>query len=157
MQTMQEHPAHAVIGKKNKSMTRQPKADYFLLTARMSCIVVFFYISADLSSWHVQRFYLSLLISVYPPFPLHSFCRCPSHPLLTRYLYPRQLLIRHFWTPQQLVEFQGLYHAQRAQHHQPLLGGLKTSGSRIAHEQLKSRLTELCSKVSLSTRRNTLD
>ncbi|KAF4077931.1 hypothetical protein AMELA_G00193760 [Ameiurus melas] len=63
------------------------------------------------------------------------------------YLYPRQLLIRHFWTPQQLVEFQGVYHAQRALHHRPLLGGLKTTASRITHEQVKSRLTELCSKI----------
>ncbi|KAF7695897.1 LETM1 domain-containing protein 1 [Silurus meridionalis] len=63
------------------------------------------------------------------------------------YLYPRQLLIRQFWTPQQLLEFQGVYHAQRAQHHLPLLSGLKTTASHITHEQLKSRLTELCRKV----------
>ncbi|XP_062871074.1 LETM1 domain-containing protein 1 [Trichomycterus rosablanca] len=63
------------------------------------------------------------------------------------YLYPRQLLIRHFWSPQQLVEFQGVYHAQRASHHQPLLTGLKTAASQLTDERLKSRLLELCTKV----------
>ncbi|XP_026881621.2 LETM1 domain-containing protein 1 isoform X2 [Electrophorus electricus] len=63
------------------------------------------------------------------------------------YLFPRQLLIRHFWTPQQLVEFQGVYHAQRAHHHPELLSGLEKAAAGIKDVRLKTRLLELCSKV----------
>uniref|UniRef100_A0A672N933 LETM1 domain-containing protein 1-like n=1 Tax=Sinocyclocheilus grahami TaxID=75366 RepID=A0A672N933_SINGR len=63
------------------------------------------------------------------------------------YLYPRQLLIRHFWTPQQLVEFQGVYHAQRAKHHWAIVKGLESMSTSVQDSCLKSRLLELCSKV----------
>ncbi|TTO15640.1 LETM1 domain-containing protein 1 [Bagarius yarrelli] len=83
---------------------------------------------------------IPLLIISIPPFANYLV-------FVLMYLYPRQLLIRHFWTPQQSVDFQAAYHAQRARHHQPLLGGLKTTASLLTHQQLKSRLTELCCKV----------
>ncbi|KAM9445062.1 LETM1 domain-containing protein 1 [Clarias gariepinus] len=83
---------------------------------------------------------IPLVIISIPPFANYLV-------FLLMYLYPRQLLIRHFWTPQQLEEFQRVYHAQRTQHHQPLLDGLKTTASRVTHGQLKSGLTELCEKV----------
>ncbi|XP_060750677.1 LETM1 domain-containing protein 1 [Tachysurus vachellii] len=83
---------------------------------------------------------IPLVIISIPPFANYLV-------FLLMYLYPRQLLIRHFWTPRQLLEFQAVYHTQRAQHHEPLLGGLKTTASHLAHEQLKSRLLDLCSKV----------
>lgn len=66
----------------------------------------------------------------------------------SRYLYPCQLLIRHFWTPQQLVEFQGVYHTQRAQHHWAIVKGMESTSTSVQDSRLKSRLTELCSKVA---------
>ncbi|XP_065141503.1 LETM1 domain-containing protein 1 [Paramisgurnus dabryanus] len=63
------------------------------------------------------------------------------------YFYPRQLLIRHFWTPQQLVEFQGIYHTQRAHHHWAIVKGLERTAPSVQDGRLKSRLLELCSKV----------
>lgn len=63
------------------------------------------------------------------------------------YLYPRQLLIRHFWTPQQLVEFQKVYHTQRAQHHCAIIKGMESMSTSVQDSRLKSHLTELCSKV----------
>ncbi|XP_076874829.1 LETM1 domain-containing protein 1 [Brachyhypopomus gauderio] len=63
------------------------------------------------------------------------------------YLFPRQLLIRHFWTPQQLVDFRAVYHEQRARHHQELLSGLQRAAEDIKDGRMKSRLLELCSKV----------
>ncbi|XP_056588644.1 LETM1 domain-containing protein 1 [Triplophysa dalaica] len=63
------------------------------------------------------------------------------------YLYPRQLLIRHFWTPQKLVEFQGIYHGQRAQHHCAIVKGLERTAPSVQDSRMKSRLVELCSKV----------
>uniref|UniRef100_A0A8B9HKB2 LETM1 domain containing 1 n=1 Tax=Astyanax mexicanus TaxID=7994 RepID=A0A8B9HKB2_ASTMX len=63
------------------------------------------------------------------------------------YLFPRQLLIRHFWTPQQLLEFQAVYHKQRAQHHQAVLSGLERTAPSVQDNRLRSHLLNLCSKV----------
>ncbi|XP_066526595.1 LETM1 domain-containing protein 1 [Hoplias malabaricus] len=63
------------------------------------------------------------------------------------YLFPRQLLIRHFWTPQQLVEFQAVYHTRRAQHHQAVLCGLERAVPSVKDDRLKSQLINLCNKV----------
>ena len=80
---------------------------------------------------------------------------CPSslcyHPLLftARYFFPRQLLIPHFWTPQQKEEFQGLYHSLRAQHHWPVLKGLESTSQQVKDGQLQRRLKDLCATVSV--------
>ncbi|XP_072512477.1 LETM1 domain-containing protein 1 [Salminus brasiliensis] len=63
------------------------------------------------------------------------------------YLFPRQLLIRYFWTPQQMIEFQAVYHKQRAQHHQAILSGLERTASSVRDSRLKSQLLSLCSKT----------
>ncbi|XP_017562536.1 LETM1 domain-containing protein 1 [Pygocentrus nattereri] len=63
------------------------------------------------------------------------------------YLFPRQLLIRHFWTQQQLLEFQAVYHMQRAQHHQAILDGLERTVSSVQDHRLQSHLENLCRKV----------
>ncbi|XP_042348545.1 LETM1 domain-containing protein 1 [Plectropomus leopardus] len=61
------------------------------------------------------------------------------------YFFPRQVLIPHFWTPKQRVEFQALYHSLRVQHHQPVLKGLENAQVKDGH--LQSRLKDLCAKV----------
>ncbi|XP_016359344.1 LETM1 domain-containing protein 1-like [Sinocyclocheilus anshuiensis] len=83
---------------------------------------------------------IPLVILSVPPFANYVV-------FILMYLYPRQLLIRHFWTPQQLVEFQGVYHTQRAQHHWAIVKGLESTSTSVQDSRLKSRLLELCSKV----------
>ncbi|KAM6981775.1 LETM1 domain-containing protein 1 [Tautogolabrus adspersus] len=63
------------------------------------------------------------------------------------YFFPRQLLIPHFWTPSQQVEFQGVYHSLRAQHHWPVLKGLENTSHQVKDRQLQGRLKDLCAKV----------
>ncbi|XP_026055722.1 LETM1 domain-containing protein 1 isoform X1 [Carassius auratus] len=83
---------------------------------------------------------IPLVIISIPPFANYLV-------FILMYLYPRQLLIRHFWTPQQLVEFQGVYHAQRAQHHWAIIKGMESTSTSVQDSRLRSRLSELCSKV----------
>ncbi|XP_031146104.1 LETM1 domain-containing protein 1 isoform X2 [Sander lucioperca] len=63
------------------------------------------------------------------------------------YFFPRQLLIPHFWTPQQKEEFQGLYHSLRAQHHWSVLKGLESTSQQVKDGQLQRRLKDLCATV----------
>ncbi|XP_060913855.1 LETM1 domain-containing protein 1 [Labrus mixtus] len=63
------------------------------------------------------------------------------------YFFPRQLLIPHFWTPSQQVEFQGVYHSLRAQHLRPVLKGLENTSHQVKDRQLQGRLKDLCTKV----------
>ncbi|XP_046882108.1 LETM1 domain-containing protein 1-like isoform X1 [Hypomesus transpacificus] len=63
------------------------------------------------------------------------------------YLFPRQLLIRHLWTPQQQTDFQGLYHDQRCRHHGEILKALAWIIPQVKQWTLRSHLLNLCSKV----------
>ncbi|XP_028264866.1 LETM1 domain-containing protein 1 [Parambassis ranga] len=63
------------------------------------------------------------------------------------YFFPRQILIPHFWTPSQQVEFRGVYHSLRAQHHRPVLKGLEHASQKVSAGHLQSRLKDLCAKV----------
>ncbi|AWP10204.1 putative LETM1 domain-containing protein 1 [Scophthalmus maximus] len=63
------------------------------------------------------------------------------------YFFPRQLLIPHFWTPRQQVEFRALYNSQRARHHRPVLRGLEHTSHQVKDVQLQRRLNDLCAKV----------
>ncbi len=67
---------------------------------------------------------------------------------ITRYFFPRQLLIPHFWTPRQQIEFRGFYHSLRAEHHWPVLKGLENTNRQVKDNQLQNRLKDLCAKVS---------
>lgn len=74
----------------------------------------------------------------------------PSLLLTTRYYYPRQVLIPHFWTPSQQVAFRGVYHGLRAEHHTPVLQGMQKTSSPVQDGHLQNRLQHLCAKVSQS-------
>ncbi|XP_047451411.1 LETM1 domain-containing protein 1 [Mugil cephalus] len=63
------------------------------------------------------------------------------------YFFPRQILIPHFWTPRQHVEFRGVYHSLRAQHHWPVLKGLESTSHRVQNGSLQGRLKDLCAKM----------
>ncbi|XP_061759604.1 LETM1 domain-containing protein 1 isoform X2 [Nerophis ophidion] len=70
------------------------------------------------------------------------------------YLFPRQLLIPHFWTPKRQVEYRQVYHSFRARHHWPLLKGLQQVSSQVKDSQLRSHLNHLCSKVQTGANPN---
>ncbi|XP_061701945.1 LETM1 domain-containing protein 1 isoform X2 [Syngnathoides biaculeatus] len=63
------------------------------------------------------------------------------------YFFPRQLLIPHFWTPKQQVEFRQLYHSLRARRHWPVLRGVQRVSGQVKDSQLRSRLRGLCAQV----------
>ncbi|KAM9430349.1 LOW QUALITY PROTEIN: LETM1 domain-containing protein 1-like [Salvelinus alpinus] len=86
-----------------------------------------------------------LLISI-PPFANYLV-------FVLMYLSPRQLLIRHFWTPQQQTEFQGVNHSHRAQHHWAVLKGLESAGSHVKD----SHLQDLCHKMQSGVHPNISD
>lgn len=63
------------------------------------------------------------------------------------YFFPRQLLIPHFWTPGQQVEFRGIYHSLRTQHHRQLLQNLEESSRTLRDPRMEARLRDLSAKV----------
>ncbi|XP_068192793.1 LETM1 domain-containing protein 1 [Antennarius striatus] len=63
------------------------------------------------------------------------------------YFFPRQVLIPHFWTPKQKVEFWGQYHSRRVQHHLPLLKELEDMSRQIKQGHPQKQLQTLCAQV----------
>ncbi|XP_067832645.1 LETM1 domain-containing protein 1 isoform X2 [Heptranchias perlo] len=63
------------------------------------------------------------------------------------YFYPRQLLIRHFWTQEQQQEFTEIYHSMRAQVYPDAVSSLFKAASRVPDRQLKGQLLHLASKI----------
>lgn len=84
-----------------------------------------------------------VLISI-PPFANYLV-------FLLMYFFPRQLLIPHFWNLKRQLEFRGVYHSLRAQHHQPVLEGLERMSNQVKDRQLQVRLKHLCVKVQNGT------
>ncbi|XP_033292180.1 LETM1 domain-containing protein 1 isoform X3 [Orcinus orca] len=68
---------------------------------------------------------------------------------LLMYLFPRQLLIQHFWTPKQQIDFLDIYHALRKQSHPEILCYLEKVIPLISDSGLRWHMTELCTKVFL--------
>ncbi|XP_054465982.1 LETM1 domain-containing protein 1 [Anoplopoma fimbria] len=83
---------------------------------------------------------LPLVVISIPPFANYLV-------FVLMYFFPRQLLIPHFWTPKQQVEFRGLYHSLRVRQHWPVLKGLEETSQKVKDGQLQSRLKDLCAKV----------
>ncbi|XP_076132485.1 LETM1 domain-containing protein 1 isoform X2 [Alosa pseudoharengus] len=82
-----------------------------------------------------------LLISI-PPFANYVV-------FILMYLFPRHVLIPHFWTSQQLVEFQAVYHSHRVQSYRPVIDGLMRAVPSIKDVNLQMSLLELCGKKQL--------
>ncbi|XP_066121149.1 LETM1 domain-containing protein 1 isoform X1 [Saccopteryx bilineata] len=70
---------------------------------------------------------------------------------LLMYLFPRQLLIQHFWTPKQQIDFLNIYHAIRKQSHPEILCYLEKIIPLISDEGLQWHMTELCAKIQRGT------
>ncbi|KAL7989806.1 hypothetical protein Chor_012472 [Crotalus horridus] len=70
--------------------------------------------------------------------------------LLLMYLFPRQLLIRHFWTPKQQAEFLNTYHNMRREAYTEVIDGLTHLSHFLDDPQLRQRMLYLCEKKVLS-------
>ncbi|XP_045143261.1 LETM1 domain-containing protein 1 isoform X2 [Echinops telfairi] len=70
---------------------------------------------------------------------------------LLMYFFPRQLLVRHFWTPKQQADFLEMYHALQKRSHPEILTYLERSIPAVSDTTLRWHLTELCSKIELGT------
>ncbi|KAF6339668.1 LETM1 domain containing 1 [Rhinolophus ferrumequinum] len=70
---------------------------------------------------------------------------------LLMYLFPRQLLIKHFWTPKQQTDFLDIYHALRKQSHPEILCYLEKIIPLISDVGLQWHMTELCTKIQRGT------
>ncbi|XP_060161489.1 LETM1 domain-containing protein 1 isoform X1 [Globicephala melas] len=70
---------------------------------------------------------------------------------LLMYLFPRQLLIQHFWTPKQQIDFLDIYHALRKQSHPEILCYLEKVIPLISDSGLRWHMTELCTKMQRGT------
>uniref|UniRef100_A0A2K5F9G3 LETM1 domain containing 1 n=1 Tax=Aotus nancymaae TaxID=37293 RepID=A0A2K5F9G3_AOTNA len=70
---------------------------------------------------------------------------------LRQYLFPRQLLIRHFWTPKQQTDFLDIYHAFRKQSHPEIISYLEKVIPLISDAGLRWHLTDLCTKIQRGT------
>nr|XP_060618795.1 LETM1 domain-containing protein 1 [Anolis sagrei ordinatus] len=67
--------------------------------------------------------------------------------LLLMYLFPRQLLIRHFWTPEQQAEFLNTYHNIRKEAYPEVLDGLQHLSHTLDDAHLRKQMLDLCKKV----------
>ncbi|XP_061591297.1 LETM1 domain-containing protein 1 [Cololabis saira] len=83
---------------------------------------------------------LPLVVISIPPFANYLV-------FVLMYFFPRQLLIPHFWTPKQQVEFRRVYHSLRAQRHWLVLKSLENTSQQVKNGQLQGSLKDLCSKV----------
>lgn len=63
------------------------------------------------------------------------------------YLFPRQLLIRHFWTPKQQEEFLDIYHNKRIDVYEDVLDSLLKSVSSVTEQTLQDQIHLLVTQV----------
>ncbi|XP_074990124.1 LETM1 domain-containing protein 1 isoform X3 [Calonectris borealis] len=67
--------------------------------------------------------------------------------IVLMYFFPRQLLIRYFWTPNQQVEFLDAYDAIRRDSYPDVVESLALAARFLPEPQLRKRLRELCAEV----------
>ncbi|NXA29416.1 LTMD1 protein, partial [Ibidorhyncha struthersii] len=67
--------------------------------------------------------------------------------IVLMYFFPRQLLIRYFWTPSQQVEFLEAYDAIRRDSYPNVVKSLALAARSLPDPQLQKRLQELCAEV----------
>ncbi|XP_051865491.1 LETM1 domain-containing protein 1 isoform X2 [Pristis pectinata] len=66
---------------------------------------------------------------------------------LLMYFFPRQFLMRHFWTREQQQEYKETYHSFRAQAYPEAVSGLIKAASKVKDKRLKNQLLNLGNKV----------
>ncbi|XP_063035302.1 LETM1 domain-containing protein 1 [Melospiza melodia melodia] len=67
--------------------------------------------------------------------------------LLLMYFFPRQLLIRHFWTPRQRLEFLDAYDRRRRASHGAVLRALAQAARSLPEARPQQLLLQLCEQV----------
>ncbi|NP_001016022.1 LETM1 domain-containing protein 1 [Xenopus tropicalis] len=67
------------------------------------------------------------------------------------YFFPRQLLIRHFWTPKQREEFLDIYHRMRVEAYPEILDGLLNAVPKLSERNLRNQMFQLCTQVQHGT------
>nr|XP_020017551.1 LETM1 domain-containing protein 1 isoform X2 [Castor canadensis] len=87
----------------------------------------------------VTKFLFLGIISI-PPFANYLV-------FLLMYLFPRQLLIKHFWTPKQQIDFLDIYDAARKQSHPEIISYLERAIPLTSDTGLRWHLTDLCTKI----------
>ncbi|XP_008827124.1 LETM1 domain-containing protein 1 isoform X2 [Nannospalax galili] len=98
---------------------------------------------------HFPRFYalytvfMKGIVSI-PPFANYLV-------FLLMYLFPRQLLVKHFWTPKQQIDFLDIYHALRKQSHSEIMSYLERVIPFVSEEKFRGHLTNLCTKMQSGT------
>nr|DBA32817.1 TPA: hypothetical protein GDO54_000578 [Pyxicephalus adspersus] len=63
------------------------------------------------------------------------------------YFFPRQLLIRHFWTPKQQHKFLEINHSLREKVYEDVLESLQIAASKVAEEPLHNHMVRLFTEV----------
>ncbi|XP_040281862.1 LETM1 domain-containing protein 1 [Bufo bufo] len=63
------------------------------------------------------------------------------------YFFPRQLLIRYFWTPKQQEEFLEIYHSKRKDVYEDVLDGMLKSVSSVTEQTLQDQIHHLVTQV----------
>ncbi|XP_023801581.1 LETM1 domain-containing protein 1, partial [Cyanistes caeruleus] len=66
---------------------------------------------------------------------------------LPRYFFPRQLLIRYFWTPKQQLEFLDAYDCIRRDSYRDVLRSLALAARSLPEPQPRQLLQQLCAQV----------
>ncbi|NWU73137.1 LTMD1 protein, partial [Pterocles burchelli] len=67
--------------------------------------------------------------------------------IVLMYFFPRQLLIRYFWTPSQQLEFLDAYDAIRRDSYPDVVESLALAARSLPDAQLQKRLQEICAEV----------
>ncbi|NXB57073.1 LTMD1 protein, partial [Struthidea cinerea] len=67
--------------------------------------------------------------------------------IVLMYFFPRQLLIRHFWTPKQRVEFLDVYDSIRRVSYPAVVRGLALAARSLPEPQPRELLQQLCAQV----------
>ncbi|NXO57459.1 LTMD1 protein, partial [Aramus guarauna] len=67
--------------------------------------------------------------------------------IVLMYFFPRQLLIRYFWTPSQQIEFLDAYDSIRRDLYPDVVKNLALAARSLPEPQLQKRLRELCAEV----------
>ncbi|NXC05487.1 LTMD1 protein, partial [Orthonyx spaldingii] len=70
--------------------------------------------------------------------------------IVLMYFFPRQLLIRHFWTPTQQVEFLDAYDAGRRGWYPAVLRGLALAARALPEPRPRRLLQQLCAQAQVS-------
>ncbi|XP_039559129.1 LETM1 domain-containing protein 1 isoform X3 [Passer montanus] len=70
--------------------------------------------------------------------------------LVLMYFFPRQLLIRHFWTPRQQLEFLDAYDCRRRASYPAVLRALARAARSLPEAQPQQLLLQLCAQRALS-------